>query len=209
MPITLLPAHMMWHRQDLCHWNELTSPYRVLCWQLLNRRITHVRRVVMPGMAKGSSAACPAITYKAGIQPCWCACRVWLAFLANTALITGPLVLAQNPVSTLKETASEAKSVRSGRGKLFLILAAFFFVEGLGILAHPTLAQRVSHPPLQAGSRCLFREQGQGNNSKGLVCRLSHKVAPTTATSRAQAVSVQDSACHVVRQGTAYVRMWL
>ena len=71
---------------------------------------------------------------------------MWLAVLAYTALITAPLTLAQNPVSTLQETASEAKHVRSGRGHLFLILSVFFFVEGLGILAYPTLAQRVSHP---------------------------------------------------------------
>ncbi len=75
----------------------------------------------------------------------WCTCRVWLAFLVYTAIITGPVTLAQNPVSTLQETASEAKDVRSGRGHLFLILSVFFFVEGLGILAYPTLAQRVSH----------------------------------------------------------------
>ena len=72
-------------------------------------------------------------------------CSVWLAILANTAVITAPLVLAQNPVSTLQETASEAKDVRTGRGQLFLVLAVFFFAEGLGILAYPTLAQRVSH----------------------------------------------------------------
>ncbi|CAL5220327.1 g2318 [Coccomyxa viridis] len=70
------------------------------------------------------------------------ALAVWLAFLAYTAVITGPVTLAQNPVSTLQETASEAKDVRSGRGHLFLILSVFFFVEGLGILAYPTLAQR-------------------------------------------------------------------
>ncbi len=80
----------------------------------------------------------------------WCSCSVWLAILANTAVITAPLVLAQNPVSTLQETASEAKDVRTGRGQLFLVMSVFFFVEGLGILAYPTLAQRVSHPATQA-----------------------------------------------------------
>ena len=109
-----------------------------------------------------------AVTRRVLHHTCQLTCRVWLAFLANTVLITGPLVLAHNPVSTLKETASEAKSVRSGRGKLFLILAAFFFVEGLGILAHPTLAQRVSHPPIQSGPRCLFQKQGRIFNSSVL-----------------------------------------
>ncbi|CAL5220326.1 g2317 [Coccomyxa viridis] len=70
------------------------------------------------------------------------ALMVWLAVLGTTAILTGPLTLAQNPIATLQETASEAKDVRTGRGKLFLILGTFFFVEGLGILAYPTLAQR-------------------------------------------------------------------
>lgn len=49
----------------------------------------------------------------------------------------------------MQETIGDAKHVRSSRGKLFLILSAFFFVEGLGILASPILAQRVCHLPLQ------------------------------------------------------------
>lgn len=49
----------------------------------------------------------------------------------------------------MQETIGDAKHVRSGRGKLFLFLSAFFFVEGLGILASPNLAQRVSDLPLQ------------------------------------------------------------
>ena len=74
---------------------------------------------------------------------------MWLGCLANTALITAPLVMAQNPVKTLNETVHEAKHVRTGRGKLFLVLSAFFFVEGLGILIAPNLTQRVSQllPP--------------------------------------------------------------
>lgn len=70
-------------------------------------------------------------------------CRVWVGFLANTLIVTAPLLLAQNPVSVITETVNDAKRVRTGRGKLFLILSAFFFVEGLGILAQPNLAQRV------------------------------------------------------------------
>ena len=105
---------------------------------------------------------------------------MWLAFLANTALVTAPLVLAHNPVKTLKETANEARDVRTGRGKLFLILSAFFFVEGLGILAHPTLAQRVSHPPVQTGSRYLFPQDwtyySQQQSSRWiLICASCHQ----------------------------------
>ena len=66
-----------------------------------------------------------------------------MGFLANTLIVTAPLLLAQNPVSVITETVNDAKRVRTGRGKLFLILSAFFFVEGLGILAQPNLAQRV------------------------------------------------------------------
>ena len=89
-------------------------------------------------------------------SPCraFLTCRVWLALLGTTAILTGPLVLAQNPVRTLQETASEAKDVRTVRGKLFLVLATFFFVEGLGILAYPTLAQRVSHQACQVCLKC-------------------------------------------------------
>ena len=47
----------------------------------------------------------------------------------------------------MQETIGDAKHVRSSRRKLFLILSAFFFVEGLGILASPILAQRVCHLP--------------------------------------------------------------
>jgi len=90
------------------------------------------------------------IQIRANDMCCWCPCRVWLGCLANTALITAPLVMAQNPVKTLNETAQEAKDVRTGCGKLFLVLSAFFFVEGLGILIAPNLTQRVSQllPPL-------------------------------------------------------------
>ena len=49
----------------------------------------------------------------------------------------------------MQETIGDAKHVRSSRGKLFLFLSTFFLVEGLGILASPNLAQRVSHLPLQ------------------------------------------------------------
>ena len=69
---------------------------------------------------------------------------MWVAFLANTLIVTAPLLLAQNPVSVITETVNDAKRVRTGRGKLFLVLSAFFFVEGLGVLAQPNLAQRVA-----------------------------------------------------------------
>lgn len=113
-------------------------------------------------------SACP----EACIEDFSCTCRVWLAFLANTALVTGPLVLAQNPVSTLKETVSEARDVRTGRGKLFLILSAFFFVEGLGILAHPTLAQRVSHLPVRLALGVSFHRTGLPHSYSKTHCSM-------------------------------------
>ena len=72
-----------------------------------------------------------------------CYCRVWLGVLANVLLITGPLALAQNPVGVVKDAICDAQHTHSTRGKVFAILAGFFFVEGLGILAQPNLAQRV------------------------------------------------------------------
>lgn len=79
------------------------------------------------------------------MSACACCCRLWLGFLAATQLITGPLALAQNPASVFNDTARDVRHVRTTRGRLFATLAAFFFVEGLGILARPNLMQRVSH----------------------------------------------------------------
>ena len=89
----------------------------------------------------------------------------------DTAILTGALVLAENPVSTLQETVAEAKDVRTGRGKLFLTLSVFIFAEGLGILAHPTLAQRVRPSLSQLNCRVSYHNSSLLYSGSGMGVR--------------------------------------
>lgn len=66
-----------------------------------------------------------------------CMNRVWGGVLANALAAAAPPLMQQGPAKVLCDIAADGRDVRTRRGAIYYAYAAFFFLEGVGILLFP------------------------------------------------------------------------
>jgi hypothetical protein len=68
--------------------------------------------------------------------------------LVNVLMVTVPPLLQHNPAQVLCEAAADVRDVRTRRGAVYAAFAAFFLLEGVGILLFPSETLKVLISPL-------------------------------------------------------------
>ena len=63
--------------------------------------------------------------------------RVWGGVLANALAAAAPPLMQQGPAKVLCDIAADGRNVRTQRGAVYYAYAAFFLLEGVGILLFP------------------------------------------------------------------------